>query len=440
MGKHGLALKLGIGMAFMLAIPVSYAESLMDIYQLAKGSDPDFQSAEAAHSAALEALPQSRANFLPSVDLSASKSKSDQDVTKSAFGSTGSRSFDDTNYTLSLNLPLYRKGNYITQRIATHSVARADAELDSARQNLLFNVTTAYFNDLSAVDNLEFARAEQRAIQRQLEQTRQRFDVGLVAITDVHEAQARYDLAVASEISANNELDNSRESLRTLTGNYHQGLLSLMDNTPLIRPEPADIEQWTKTALAQNPSLIMAQKRVEEARENVHSRRATRYPTLDLTASRSYAESGGLFASTSETSSVGVRLNLSLYQGGRINSQTRESQYFLKQAQQALELQRRETQRNVRSAYLGVIAGISRVKALGQALISSQSALRASEAGYEVGTRTTVDVLNSRQEVFRAQRDYAQARYDYILNTLRLRQATGSLSANDLNAINGWLQ
>jgi len=439
MGKQGFALKLGIGLAFTLMASASHGESLMEIYHMAASSDPDFLAAEAAHSAALEALPQSRANFLPSIDLSASKTESNQDVTKSVTGATGSSNFSNTNYTLSLNVPLYRKGNYIAQRIATHSVARADAELESARQGLLFGIVEAYFNVLSAADNLEFARAEQRAIQRQLEQTRQRFDVGLVAITDVHEAQARHDLAIASEIGANNGLDNNRESLRTLTGNYHQDLLSLVDNTPLIRPEPADIDQWTQTALAQNPVLLMAQKSVAEARENVHSQRATRYPTLDLMASRSYAESGGVFASTSETASIGVQLNLSLYQGGRIGSQTSQARYYLEQAKQALELQRRETQRSGRSAYLGVIAGISRVKALRQALVSSQSALRASEAGYEVGTRTTVDVLNSRQEVFRAQRDHAQARYDYLLNTLRLKQAAGLLAIADLKAINGWL-
>lgn len=438
--KQGLALKLGIGLAFTLMASASHGESLLEIYHLAVGSDPAFRAAEAAHSAAQEALPQSRANFLPSVDLSASKTESDQDVTKSVFGTTGSSSFSNTNYTLSLNLPLYRKNNYVTRRIAKHSVARADAELNSARQDLLFNVAQAYFNVLSAADNLEFARAEKRAIQRQLEQTRQRFDVGLVAITDVHEAQARFDLAIASEIDASNALDNSRESLRTLTGSYHQNLLSLKDDTPLIQPEPTDIDQWTQTALTQNPALIMARKSVEEARESVHSQRATRYPTLDLTASRSYAENGGVFASTSETSSVGVRLNLSLYQGGRISSQTRKAQHLLEQAQQALEQQRRETQRSVRNAYLGVIAGISRVKALEQALISSQSALRASEAGYEVGTRTTVDVLNSRQEVFRAQRDHAQARYNYLLDTLRLKQAAGLLGIDDINAINGWLR
>jgi outer membrane protein len=434
------SLKSLLGALLTLTSGGVHSEDLMDIYQLAAGNDPRIQGAEAQHQAAREALTQSRANFLPSIDLRADTTKSRQDVTQSVFGNTGTRSFRSTNYTLNLNLPLYRKNNYVTRRLAKHTVTRADAEYEAIRQDLLLRVAEAYFGVLSGGDDLEFARAEKLAIQRQLEQTRQRFDVGLVAITDVHEAQARYDLSVAEEITANNQLDNHIEVLRTITGAYHDNLDKLDDNITLVRPDPEDIEQWTRTALKQNPTLLAIQASLEESRENVVQQRSGHFPVLDLIASRSYNKSGGVFASTTETAAIGLEFNLPLYAGGRTRSQVRQALHSLEAARQTQEEQRRTTQRQVRNAYLGVLAGISRVNALKQALISSQSALRASEAGYEVGTRTTVDVLNSRRELFRAQRDYAQARYDYLLNTLRLKQAAGLLDTADLDAIGGWLQ
>ncbi|HEC18052.1 MAG TPA: type I secretion protein TolC [Gammaproteobacteria bacterium] len=427
------------GLALSLAMSGAHSESLMEIYDLAVGNDPAIQRAEANHAAALEALPQSTANFLPSLNLSASKSESSQTVTKSIFGSTGSSNFSNTNYSLNLNLPLYRHENYVARRLAKSTVSRADAEYEAARQDLLLRVAEAYFSVLGRRDDLEFARAEKMAIKRQLEQTRQRFDVGLVAITDVHESQARYDLTVAEEILARNRLDNSIEVLRTLTGTYNEELDPLNETFSLVHPDPEDIEQWTRTALKQNPSLVAALAAVDEARENVAQQRSGHYPTLDLSASSSYNESGGLFASTTENTSIGLNFNLPIYAGGRTSSQVRQSLHFLEAARQSLEEARRNTQRQVRDAYLGVISGISRVKALKQALLSNQSALRAAEAGYEVGTRTTVDVLLARRNLFSAQRNYAQSRYDYILNTLRLKQAAGMLDVQSLQAINNWL-
>jgi len=425
----------------LLMSTVAYGESLMDVYNLAAGNDPVIQRASANHAAALEALPQSRANFLPSVEFVASRTEISQDVTKSAFGPDflGSRNFNTTNYSFNLSLPLYRRDNYVARRLAKHGVTRADAEYETAQQDLLLRVAEAYFDILASRDDLEFARAEKLAIKRQLEQTRQRFDVGLVAITDVHESQARYDLTLAEEILASNQLDNRIEALRTLTGTYHNEPDKLSDNITLVRPDPEDIEQWTRTALEQNLALLAAQATLDESRENVARQRSGHYPTLDLVASSSYDDSGGSRASTSDTNAIGLNFNLPIYAGGRTSSQTRQALHLLEAARQSLEEQRRNTQRNVRNAYLGVLSGISRVQALKQALVSNQSALRAAEAGYDVGTRTTVDVLLARRNLFSAQRDYAQSRYDYILDTLRLKQASGSLTTDSLQAINNWL-
>ncbi len=430
---------LGFGLAFMLS--TAHSESLMDVYNLAAGNDPTIQRATANHAAALEALPQSRANFLPSIDIKASRTESSQNVTKSAFGDgfLGSSNFGTTSYSLNLKLPLYQRNNYVARRLAKHSVTRADAEYETAQQDLQLRVAEAYFDILARRDDLEFARAEKLAIKRQLEQTQQRFDVGLVAITDVHESQARYDLTLAEEILTGNQLDNRIEALRALTGTYHDELDKLNDEITLVRPDPEDIEQWTRTALEQNPALLAAQATLAESRENVAQQRSGHYPTLDLEASSAYNDSGGSRASTSDTNVIGLSFNLPIYAGGRTSSQTRQALYLLDASRQALEEQRRKTQLQVRNAYLGVLSGISRVQALKQALVSNQSALRAAEAGYDVGTRTTVDVLLARRNLFSAQRDYAQSRYDYILNTLRLKQASGSLTADSLQAISNWL-
>ncbi len=433
-----ILVSLGLALSFMTSI--AHSETLMGVYNLAVGSDPAILRAQSNHAASLEALPQSRANFLPSISISANKSESNQDVTKSVFpNSLGSRSFSDTSYSLNLKLPLYRHYNYVTRRLAKHTITRADAEYEVAQQDLLLRVATAYFDILARRDDLEFARAEKIAIKRQLEQTQQRFDVGLVAITDVHESQARYDLTLAEEILATNRFDNRVEMLRTLTGTYHDELDKLNDDITLVRPDPADIEQWTRTALAQNPTLQAAQAAVEESRQNVAQRRSGHHPTLDLNASSSYSESGGIFASTTERNSIGLSFNLPIYAGGRTSSQIRQALHYLESARQSLEEERRNVQRQVHNAYLGVLSGISRVKALKQAQLSNNSALRAAKAGYDVGTRTTVDVLLARRNLFSAQRDYAQSRYDYILDTLRLKQSAGLLTADSLQAISNWL-
>jgi outer membrane protein len=299
---------------------------------------------------------------------------------------------------------------------------------------------------LAALDNLEFSEAEQESIGRQLEQTKQRFEVGLVAITDVHEAQARFDLATANSIAAENQLDNARESLRTLTGQYHTNLAVLSDKTPFVaRPDPDSIEAWTEIALENNFELLASQHAVEQARENVKLQRADYYPSVGLSASYTRNEgddvltNSGFVSGDSDSTSVSVNLSMNLYEGGRTRAQTRQAAFDLTQSQEFYEETLRAVQRRVRSGYLGVISGVSQVSALKQAVVSNESALQAAEAGFEVGTRTTVDVLNARSILFSAINDHAQSRYDYILAWLGLLQAAGTLEEEDLQRINQWL-
>jgi outer membrane protein len=374
-------------------------------------------------------MPQSTANFLPSLSANASHNEyidPDNDSSQS--------------YGLTLVQPIYQHGSFVQRRTAKSVVSQAEAEFFAAEQGLILDVASAYFSVLSAQDNLEFAEAEKQANARQLEQTRQRFDVGLVAITDVHESQAAYDISVAQSIAAANDLDSARESLHEITNHYHETLAALGDKLPLLTPEPADLKSWTELALKQNPALKATEQATVQAREAINAQRSNDFPTLDLIVNHSDTSSDDpqITGSTDYTTAT-LQLSMALYEGGRTRANVRQAREYLKSSQQLLEKTKRETQRNVRNAYRGVISGISRVKALKQALVSNQSALRAAEAGYEVGTRTTVDVLVARRNLFAAQRDYAQSRYDYLLNTLRLQEAAGSLSVEDLRTVNSWL-
>jgi outer membrane protein len=315
---------------------------------------------------------------------------------------------------------------------------------DKEQFRQLKHTTERYLEVLAAGDNLTFAKSEKKAIGEQLNQTKQRFEVGLSAITDVHEAQARYDQAVAQNIEAENLLANTKENLREVTGQYYEYLSVLKAKTPLVTPKPANIDAWLDIAKERSLSLTVAEKQMQIAQEDVSRNRAGHYPTLDLVASYSYSDSdGGLVFDEGrevDDTRIGLQLNLPIYEGGRVSSQTQEAAYRYQQSKDLYEQQRRATERQTRSSYLNVLANISSVRAFRQALTSSRTALEATEAGYEVGTRTAVDVLNSRRELFRSERDYARSRYTYILETLRLKAAVGTLTEQDVVAINNWLK
>ncbi len=419
-------LKLSTGLALSILMQTGHSASLMEIYNLAVGNDPQFIASKANMAAAQEALPQSTANFLPSLTAGATHTNPI---------SPDGESFNG--YSVSLNQPLYRHGSFVQRRTAKSSVSQAESEFSSAEQNLVLAVAESYFGVLSAQDGVDFAKAEKRANARQLEQTKQRFDVGLVAITDVHESRAAYDISVAQAIAAENDLDSARESLREITGNYHEQLDSLDEDMSLTPPEPANLEEWTELALEENTTLKAAQESTKQAQENVSAQLSGHYPTLDLDVSHGNPNLDAV--ASEDTTTASLTLSLALYSGGSTNSRTRQAREFLKASRQVLEQVRRATQRKVRNAYRGVLSGISRVKALKQAMVSSQSALRAAEAGYEVGTRTTVDVLVARKNLFLAQRDYAQARYNYLIDKLSLQQAAGTLKAEHLNDIAQWM-
>lgn len=428
--------------AALLAPAAAAAEDLLDTYRQAMETDPQLRAAEAAHQAALEARPQAKSALLPQASAGANLTQTDENVHESSSPfSAGDQDYASHGYNLSLQQAVYQKEYWVQLAQADSRIAEADANLAGARQGLVLRVAEAYFNLLKARDTLEFAQAEKKAIDQQLRQTEQRFEVGLTAITDVKEAQSRYDLAVAQEIDAENGVRNAREALREITGAAPTAPAPLSEEMPLVTPEPADIDQWVETSLEQNPQILAASSATRTARKEIDRREAERLPGVNLVAQHQYMDAtDARYGSETSDNTLSLQLDFPFYQGGRITSRSREAASLYGQAQEQLEQQRRAAIRETRSAYLNVQSGISRVKALKQSLVSSETALEATEAGFEVGTRTAVDVLNSQQELFRARRDYSGARYDYLIATLRLKRSAGLLTEADLERINNWLE
>ena len=425
-----LARAIGAGAVLAAASAAVPAEDLLEVFELALTSDPEYLAADADHRAAREVLPQARAELQPRIRVTFDTRWNDRQRRG------GYRS---DNLTLNLEQPVYRRDRRIAVEQADSRIARADALYAAARQDLVVRVAERYFGVLEAQDELGFAQATLEAFEQQLAQSRQRFEVGLIAITDVEEAKAGFDLSRAQLIAAQNALDIAREALRETTGAYQERLAPLRE-THLVTPEPADIDQWTTIALERNLRLLAATHDAETARREIERIQAGHSPTVDAVGSFGLndGESGGPLRETRHAN-VGVRLSLPLYSGGSILSRTRESRHRYQRSLELLEREQRRAQRETRAAYLGIDSGISRVQALEQAVRSSLAAAEAIEAGFQVGTRTSVDVLDAQRDLFRARRDLSEARYRYVLDVLRLKRAAGTLSAEDLQIVSIWL-
>ncbi|MCB1754940.1 MAG: TolC family outer membrane protein [Gammaproteobacteria bacterium] len=410
---------------------LAQAENLLDVYHLALKNDAQFRSASYQYESALETRKQARAAFLPQIQAGGTSGLNDVNDDRN-------ETYNSNRLSLSLNQSIYSRANRIVSKQADLTIAQAQAELTAAEQDLIFRSASVYFGVLAAEENLIFAQSEKKAIEQQLEQAERRFEVGLIAITDVKEAQAAYDLAVAEEIAAENNLANAREALRVVTGQNVENYQPLGEEAPLIKPDPQEVEMWVNTAETQNLSLHVAEYSAEIANQQIEAARSGHFPTLSAGASyANTSQDGG--TGDSEIGALQLQLDVPIYSGGLVSSQTRQAKSQAKLAAEQYELTRRNVAQQTRNAYRGVLAGISRVIALERALQSTQIAAEATETGFEVGTRTAVEVLQSLRDVFRARANYSSARYDYILNTLALKQAAGILELTDLEAINGWL-
>ena len=434
------------------------AASLLEVYQQALQSDPLIHEAEARRLAALEALPQARGALFPQINASGSwetatsaGSGVQYDALLDQFRPVSSDSeADTTQWNVELRQTLFRWDQVATLKQAGKRVAKAEADREAAQQDLIIRVAARYFDVLGAEDRLTSIHADRLAIARQLEQAKQRFDVGLIAITDVQESQAAYDQSVASEIQAKRELATSREFLREITGEYVSTLSAPGENFPLPNPSPADQESWIDLAMGQNLALVSSRLDEQIARDEISFRRNGHYPSIDLVASTGSFDSkaernvdGGPFDpadSEGDRDTISVQVTLPIFAGGRTSSRVREAVYLHRASYEQLQRVTRATERATRDAYLGVLSEISRVKALGQAVESSTTALEATQAGFDVGTRTIVDVLNSQRSLYIAITNYYQSRYVYIGNALLLKQAAGTLQIQDLEKIDRWLE
>jgi len=445
----------------LIAFPLTgNATSLIDVFEDALVNDPLLKEALANKEAISESRPQARSLLLPQINASGSYSDSDINgrstfQQKTSIGTvTNTTGFlqesETTQWDVSIRQTIFDFGAWMNLKKANKTVAQAEIDYLAAEQQLMVRVATAYFNVLAAQDTLESEQAARQAIEKQLDQSRKRFDVGLIAITDVQEAQAAYDQSVANEITAKRNLATSKESLRAITDNYPSNLLKPDDGLPLIMPNPQSETDWVNTSLEQNLSFLSAQLGTEIARSEVKVQRSGHFPTIGVQAQKRdtdsdsfRSDSGGDFnpADTENINEgIGVQVNIPIFSGGQTSSRVRQAVARHRASKEKLERVGRETTRNARDSYLGVISGIATVKALQQSVKSSAIALQATEAGYEVGTRTTVDVLDARRRLYSSQRNLAISKYDYLKNIIQLKQAAGTLSKDDLTQINDWLK
>jgi len=423
------------GLLLLTCTQAGWAQNLLQVYREAVEGDPQIKESDAQRQANQELKPQARALLLPDFRASGTVDR--------RFGVDGNRrtksSFSAQDVTVSLVQPLFDQSARVQVRQAEAIVNQSEAEYIVAVQDLILRTAQRYFDVLAAQDTLTFVTADKEAIGRQLEQANRRFEVGLITITDVLEAQARFDLAVADEIRARNGLADAVEALRELTGIVYESdeLFVVNEEAPFDPPDPADPELWVREALRNNPRILSAAFAVESARENINLQKAGHYPTLDLVGTYFNNEVGDLDESGN---SIGLQLNVPFYQGGAVVARTREAAYQHEAAKQRLENEQRAVIRQVRDSFRGLVASTSRIKALDRARVSNESGLEATQAGFEVGTRTIVDVLDAQRDLFEARRNYSVERYSYIINYLSLRQGAGVVDVTDLEAINRWLQ
>jgi outer membrane protein len=442
-------------MALVAAGPAG-ATDLMQAYELARQNDPQFSASESQRNATGEGVVQSRAALLPQVSAEVGYSRSESSSNGSrALGSgvqapslSANESSTDS-YGFSVRQTIYDHANYTRLNASRARARQADAEFDAAADSLVVRVADAYFNVLTGIETLASSRAEERSVKRQLDQAEKRLEVGLAPITDVHEARARYDSARANAIAAAAALDDAHEALSEITGQPLSGLKGLSADYRPGNSDGRSAEDWLQAAIAGNPTLRARQEALVAAEKDVETARAGHYPTLGASYSWSDSSTDGTnrvflplpasttpFGSDSDGGTFGITLSIPLFSGFATQSRLRQAIHTRDAVADQLEQQKRAITRQTRSAWRALQSGAAEVEARRLAVVSAQAAYEAGEAGLEVGTRTIVDVLIAQQSLYQAQREYARARHAFLVNTLRLKQAAGSLDVNDVQEVN----
>ncbi len=423
-------------LALSLACASAQGADLSTIYRDSVLSDPVYQSARAQYQASIEKLPQARSGYLPLIAGSASifRNEIDRQIAPDL-------NYNTKVYAVTLSQPLFRLQNWIAIDQAKQQVIQAEAVLAAAQQDLGLRVAQAYFDVLLARDNVGASETQKSAISEQLAQAKRNFEVGTATIVDTLEAQARFDQSNAKEISDKNDLEVKIRALQVLLGKLPDGLTPLREPLALAEPRPNDIEAWVKAAADASFTVLAARANYEFYRQEVGRQRAGHLPTLDLSGSYSRADNPpsavpGILGPITNTSSIGLTLSVPIYSGGLVQSRVREALANRERAVQDLENTQRGVAQSVRTNFLNVTNGIAQVRALEQAVASTQSQLDSTILGRDVGVRTSVDVLNAQQQVFQTRRDLQQARYNYLLSTLRLKAAAGVLTDADIDEVN----
>ena len=425
--------RLAIALSVLVATGAE-ARDLLETYGLAVDNDARLRASAATLDARRENKPIAKSALLPQVALSGSANRVDQDS-----AAIGNETFNETEWGVNLSQPLYRRDRWYQYKQSENTVAQAEALFLTEEQGLILRVAQAYFEVLGAQDTLRSAKAERRALERQLDQAQQRYDVGLIAITDVLEVKAVRDNAVASEIEAGQALEDANDALREIIASDPGELAVMREKVKLHPPEPNRPDAWEEMATQNNPGIRAAEEAAEVARQEVEVQKSGHYPTLDLVGGYAENDSGSSFSRDIDGARIGLQLSLPLYTGGRVTASTSQARHNLRAAQEELEGRRREVERQVGTTFRGVVSSISRTEALAAAKVSTASALEATQAGYDVGTRTIVDVLLAQQAFFNAETEYALSRYRYVLNLLALEGAAGTLDEKDVRRVNEWL-
>lgn len=415
-------------------IGVAQAADLREVYKQAKTYDAEYLTAQFNLDAASRRVPLAKSAFRPQLTFGANAGLGIRDN-----GTDNDGDYRDTALTLTLSQSLYNRSDKKLIDQAQLGALQADAQYAAVGQTLILRVATSYFDVLRARASLQFSQSELQAISRQKDQAERRFDVGLVPITDVRSAQAQYDLAIAQEIAAANQLSTAREALLRISGLNTNDLSILADDLPLTPPEPADIDQWVKIAKEQNLELVIARLASESSNTQIDIERGNKRPTLSLvgTAAATTSDRAGL--GDVNSAAIELQLRLPILTGGRVKALVAQARDQSRSSAENVVAQERATTQQTRDGYRGVLASISRVKALRQALVSTQKSAEATEAGFRAGTRTSVEVLQALRDTYRARSDYAGAKYDYIINSLNLKAASGTLAEEDIFAINRFL-
>jgi outer membrane protein len=422
-----------------LSAGAAHAQSLTELYQAASSYDATFQAAKSQYEANLARAEQAKAGLLPTAGLSANISRSNFENSSPKVD----RTFGSQGATLSASQPLYRPANRATAAQGERQASQAKSALQSAEQDLIVRVSQAYFDVLASQDSLAFVKAQKTAVAEQLAAAKRNFEVGTSTITDTREAQARFDLVTAQEIAAENDLRIKKIALDQLVGKQNTSPKALALPAKLPDLLPADVNLWVKQSEEQHPSIKAAELAVEVAKLETDKAEAGHKPTLDATASYNVTRNNGSASSTlnnrTNNATIGLAFNLPLFAGFATQNRIKETLQLEDKARNDLEAAKRNIAQATRTAYFGVLSGMGQVKALEAAETSSQSALDANKLGYQVGVRINIDVLNSQSQLFQTKRDLAKARYDVLVGSLRLRQANGTLKAEDLNSVNSLL-